>query len=152
MITAEDLRALLRYDPDTGEFTLVTSGRSVGHVSDGYTRLYVNGHYLSAHRVAWAHFHGVWPLGQIDHINGVKTDNRIANLRMVSIAENGQNRRAAQRNNSSGLLGVSKHKGRWRARITAAGQRHELGTFSTPTDAHMAYVAAKRHLHPFGTI
>jgi hypothetical protein len=108
-----------------------------------------------AHRVAWVHFYGGWPKNVIDHINGDKTDNRIANLRDVPHALNMHNQRAASAHNKrSSLLGAHWHKngGRWRSNITVAGVTRHLGCFDTEQEAHAAYVEAKRSLHAGCTI
>ena len=124
-LTAERLRALLDYDPVTGVFTwkATRTGQAVagriagGALHTGYHRIQIDGRAFLAHRLAWLYVHEVWPQGQIDHINGVKADNRIANLREATASQNGQNRRGSQINNGSGLLGVYPHdaSGRWRA-------------------------------------
>lgn len=96
---------------------------------------------IPAHRVVWALHYGEWPTGDIDHINGIKTDNRIENLRMVSHAENMKNQRM-RKTNTSGRIGVSwtKHYNYWVASITHEGKDFYLGSFSTFEDA----VAARR--------
>jgi hypothetical protein len=87
-LTAERLRKRLRYDAETGLFTRrVGSGHAhagdmAGSVhSTGYVRICIDGGRYTAHRLAWLYVHGVWPSGQIDHINRNRSDNRIANLR-----------------------------------------------------------------------
>lgn len=102
---------------------------------------------LAAHRVAWLLAHGAWPAGEIDHINGVKTYNRLANLRDVSRSANGMNRVRADRDSSTGLLGASRHKsGKFLAQIRQGGQYRYLGLHATPEEAHKAYCAARAGL------
>lgn len=159
-LTVERLRALLHYDPETGVFTRrvgvkgAAAGTIAGDVTGhGYGRIAVDYMRYHAHRLAWFHFYGRWPVGDVDHINGVRTDNRIANLREGSRGDNMQNQRAPRRDNRSGLLGVEVHRtGRFTARIKANGKRYYLGIFDTPEEAHAAYIAAKRRLHSFCTI
>ncbi len=161
-LTAERLMAALHYDPATGVFTrLVRSSNALagdvagGVTSSGYRYISVYGRQYAAHRLAWLYTHGDWPLGEIDHINGVKTDNRISNLRDCSTSENQQNRRRAQSNNlSSGLLGVTFHKqvNRWSANISLKGKHNHLGLFDNPEKAHVAYIKAKADFHPFQTL
>jgi hypothetical protein len=156
--TAETLRGLLDYEPETGVFRwqvtrgrLAKAGAVAGTVnSRGYIRIMVNGTTFMAHRLAWLHTYGAWPKQQIDHINGDRANNRIANLRDVSQSTNQQNQLRAQKNNTSGFLGVSWHKAnkRWGAKIWANGQRLFLGLFDTADEAHAAYLAAKLQLHP----
>jgi hypothetical protein len=97
-----------------------------------------------AHRLAWLHVHGRHPDGHIDHINGDKTDNRIANLRECSAGENIRNQpcRAA-----CGFKGVRPNKKRWSARIRVNNRKYHLGTFDTPEEAGAAYDEACLRLH-----
>lgn len=154
-ITAERLREILEYNPKTGIFTWLTSTRrrSLGKVagcqdSYGYVVIRINRSNHKAHRLAWLYLHGEWPEGQIDHINGVKSDNRIANLRCVTPLENSHNLFSAPRHSKTGLLGVSSKRGKWRAQIRVDGGKVHIGTFETPEEAHAAYLEAKRIHHP----
>jgi len=159
-LSAARLRELLCYDPETGVFVWCVSngkraiaGRPAGGISrNGYLRISLENARHYAHRLAWLYVHGVWPQGQIDHINGVKTDNRIANLREATASQNGQNRSTARADSGSGMIGVRLNpmSGRWGAEIVKGGQKHSLGYFDTPDAAHAAYLAAKRELHEFG--
>jgi hypothetical protein len=109
-------------------------------------RMCVDGHRYPAHRLAWLYMTGEWP-GEVDHINGKKDDNRWANLRDISHAANSQNVRVAQVNNRCGVLGVKPLRDKFQARICVARKTIHLGTFLTTSEAHAAYVAAKRELH-----
>jgi hypothetical protein len=97
---------------------------------------------------------GELPSGHIDHINGVRTDNRWVNLRDVTRLVNQQNMRRARKDSRSGLQGVQQTKpgGSWRARIRLNGSVHHIGCFPTPEMAHEAYVATKRKFHEGCTI
>lgn len=97
---------------------------------------------------------GDWPAGNIDHVNGSRSDNRWSNLRVGSQALNAQNLRGPRRDNMIGLLGVSldKRRGTYRAQIMVDGKSRHLGTFGDPQSAHQAYLKAKRTLHPGCTI
>ena len=90
---------------------------------------------------------------QIDHINGVRCDNRFSNLREATAAENGQNQ-AVPRHNTSGFMGVhwNRRAGNWQARIMIAGRNKYLGYFDTPEAAHAAYCAAKAKHHTFNPV
>ena len=95
----------------------------------------------AAHRLAWFLVTGEWP-DQIDHINGVRADNRWVNLRAVDSKTNSENNHVAR--------GYHYHKaaGKYMARIRTNGVEHYLGLFSTPEEARAAYTAAKSILHP----
>jgi hypothetical protein len=157
-LTAQRLREVLSYNPDTGEFRWLSSGKGrkssleAGAVApdSGYVFICIDWQRHRAHRLAWLYVYGEWPKDQIDHINGVRADNRIANLRDVTNDINGQNRRAALSNNRSGYLGVSwkKSASRWIATISDGGKHKHLGSFATAEEAHTAYLAAKRVIHP----
>jgi hypothetical protein len=113
----------------------------------------VDGKEYRVHRLAWLHVHGVWPSAEIDHIDGIRTNNAIANLRDVDRATNCQNmRKALPANKGSGLLGVYPSDNKWRARITVNNRAVGLGTFDSKETAHEAYLAAKRTLHGGCTI
>ena len=149
------LRRLLAYDPITGSLhwrvdrCRVRAGDLAGQPHPrGYWTVTANqGRYL-AHRLAWAIHYGSWPERHIDHINGNKLDNSIANLRLASVAENARNGRM-RRTNTSGFKGVSyiAATGRWRATIMVDGKQRWLGTHPTPEAAHAAYAVAAHQMH-----
>lgn len=154
-LTLERLRELLHYDPETGIFTRLigvkgaAAGRQAGALdSYGYLRMRIDGKRYKSHRVAWFYVHGKWPAMMLDHINQVKTDNRIVNLREVTASENVQNT-SLMANNTSGYRGVtwSKKKHRWKAQITVNKKRIALGHFDTAESAFMAYAKAAKVLH-----
>lgn len=161
-LTVERVRELFDYDPNAGVLTwrIRTSNRvGVGSEagtseSNGYRRVEIAGRPYRVHRLVWLWVHGVWPANQIDHINGDCGDNRLANLREATCAENQQNKRRALRNSRSGVLGVSRASGDrgWMAYIGVDGRERYLGTFPTVAEASAAYVEAKRLMHPFGTL
>ena len=156
-LTAERLRFLLDYDPETGIFVWkhITSKRvKVGDIAGfadhhGYISIGVDGFAHRAHRLAWLYVTGQHPSKFLDHINGKRTDNRFANLREASFALNSQNQCNTRTNNTSGFIGVTwcKPLEKWRARISLRGKHLHLGLFETPTEARAAYLAAKRVLH-----
>jgi hypothetical protein len=120
----------------------------------GYILIPVNRATWRAHHLAWLYVYGRLPAQELDHVNGVPSDNRIANLREVTRAQNVQNQRAAQKRSKSGFLGVSHCPltKRWRARICTNGVQRMIGRFNTPEEAHAAYVEAKRQQHVTCTI
>jgi hypothetical protein len=162
-LTVEKLKEHVQYDRETGVFTRVKTHPKRKYVAgsvtgvarpDGYLQVMIDGKLYLAHRLAWLYEHGNLPSGYIDHINGVKSDNRICNLRDVSQTVNLQNIRQARPNRkSSKFLGVSyANKGQnpekpYRARIVVDGKELHLGTFADEYEAHIAYLAAKRVYH-----
>jgi hypothetical protein len=147
-IQRDALRALLSYYPESGDFIWNVAVNSRAQPSsiagslnqDGYLQIGIDGRRYYAHRLAWLHFYGELPTHGIDHINGDRADNRIANLRLATHAQNAANAKRC-RTNRSGLKGVSSSHGKWRARISPKGKCLGLGTFNSPEDAHAAYVA-----------
>jgi hypothetical protein len=143
---------MVTYDPDTGEFQWFRGFRRCekrgGSIKkDGYRYIAMHKRRYLAHRVAWALVTGEWPQCQIDHINGIRGDNRFSNLRLATCAENMRNRPMAK-NNTTGFKGVGKTpKGRYCARIGVAGKSLHLGTFDTPEAAAAAYAAESARLH-----
>lgn len=146
----------ISYDPETGVFTHTAghrAGQCAGTVTKaGYVQLWFNGKTELAHRVAWFLVTGRWPVALIDHVNGVKSDNRFSNLREADASLNMENMRAPQCGSTSGFLGVSRARGRWQSKISVAGKTKFLGYFDEPEMAHQAYLAAKRSLHRGCTI
>jgi hypothetical protein len=113
----------------------------------GYRYGKVNGRCKMAHRVVWAMHHGYWPKGQIDHINGNPSDNRIENLRSVSAGENTRNAKL-YKTNKSGVPGVywRKRSSNWVAQINRDGSSVCLGYFGSIDEAVIARKAAEKAL------
>lgn len=146
-----DLSSYFKYCPDSGK--LYRDGTEVGTVrKDGYIKVSYKRNSLLAHRVAWVLHYGINPTGIIDHINGDKSDNRIVNLRLSNKSENGQNRKHCTKTNSTGYLGVHFHAGKFCASIKINGRKIHLGRFSTPEEAHAAYLEHKRINHKGNTL
>lgn len=156
-ITASLVASLLDYDPLTGKllwkmrdescgmpqrqingFNSRFSGRPAFDClnSRGYLQAGILGHKFTAHRVAWAIHFKRWPILELDHINGVRTDNRIANLREVATADNRRNA-ARYRNNTSGVTGVYWYKPtkRWMVHIRRDGRAVNLGYYRSFDEA-----------------
>lgn len=158
-LTQDRLRELLRYDPATGIFEWRQSGKGrkmhkpAGCKSAvGYTVIRVDGELFQAHRLAWFYIRGWWPPVDVDHKNGVGTDNSFDNLRDATSGQNKQNiRKAGGNNKHSGLLGVTWHgqMSKWWARVQLKGVVHSAGLYDTPEQAHQAYLRKKRELHEF---
>lgn len=157
-ITAERLREVLSYDPDSGVFMWRKTGK--GHrknliagslCRDGYVTIYVDDTSFLAHRLAWLYTNGEWPSIEIDHVNNVRSDNRISNLRLATRSENLQNQRKAHADSASKILGVywHKQKKKWHSVITINKKSKWLGYFDSQEDAINAYQNAKKMMHPF---
>lgn len=169
---AEIARMLLDYNPATGLFTWRARPRTrfksnrcwlrwaalfegrpalTNKSNQGYMVGGVLGWSLKAHRLAWACHYGEWPKGKIDHINGIRHDNRIANLRVVDDVGNARNRRW-KNNNKSGVTGVdyAPRLKRWIVRIGTGGARKHIGVYKTFEDAVAARRQAERQFgyHP----
>lgn len=151
-MTQDQLRLFLRYEPDTGLFFwLLNKGTAkAGSVagtpaSNGYTNICINRKIYKAHRLAWLYVYGVLPLNQVDHINGVKNDNKIDNLRAATNQENAQNHVWLGTN-------FDKKKNKWQSRIRVDNKRVFLGYFETENEARQAYIKAKKEHHKFQPI
>lgn len=159
-MTSEEVKSLLHYDPETGRLTWLRregdsqgikyfntrfSGKEAGRMDKyGYRAIIIQGKDYLAHRLAWLYVHGEWPENEIDHINGIRDDNRIQNLRSVTHRVNARNL-ATPKNNTSGRIGVSwnRRDGKWAARIKNQGRLIYLGYFDSFEDACTAREAAE---------
>jgi len=155
-LTQSQLKELLHYDPDTGIFTnKVTRNRGAligdqagANHSKGYRIIAINRKSYLVHRLAWLYTYGSWPKCQLDHINRIKNDNRISNLREVSDSQNHQNV-GLQSNNISGFKGVCWHKRRctWHVQIKLNNKHIFLGYFKSLDDAIAVRKQAEEQLH-----
>jgi hypothetical protein len=156
--TQERVIELFFYNQDTGVFTRrakVSGAKGVGAVvgtssNKGYLTVNIDGKSFKLHRIAWLYVYGSMPLLDIDHINGVRDDNRIANLREASRSDNSQNR-ATNKNNKSGFPGVcwDATESAWKAYIGHGGKPRFIGYYKTPELASSAYLSAKKAMHTF---
>lgn len=155
------LRNLVEYQPETGlivwrerrgddHWNRRYAGACALNSSDGrgYKQGLLLGRKVLAHRAAWALFYGQWPSGEIDHIDGDRSNNRICNLRIATKSQNQCNSKKSARNNS-GFKGVhwNTRKNMWQAQIMLNKRQHNLGYFETAKDAHAAYAAASERMH-----
>jgi hypothetical protein len=146
------MREILEYNPETGVFVWLRTkskartGEEAGFIDvHGYRRISINGVKHYAHRLAWWFVYKEWPSHVIDHINRVRTDNRISNLRAVTQKENGLNCNLSK-NNSSGATGVSfdKRRLKWQAYIHRAGKKISLGSYENIGNAKRARKVAEK--------
>lgn len=160
-IAAARARELFCYDQETGVLTrrLATGNQSkAGDVAgspdkDGYLVAKADGRAYKVHRLIWLIVTGTWPVGDIDHINGSRSDNRWGNLRDIPHEANNQNQRRARRDNRSGYLGVTRRaNGKFYASICLNKRCLHLGVFTCAEQAHAAYLNAKRQLHSGNTL
>lgn len=160
MLNQTRLKEVFEYSPENGTLTrrLKQTGTAKGSISgstssEGYLVTSVDGKVYKCHRLAWLYMTGEWPQGQIDHINGIRSDNRFENLRDVTKQTNIENQRKSQRSNkSTGVLGTFKNGKKFAARISHNNIKIYLGVFCTLEEASAAYIAAKRMLHAGCTI
>ena len=156
-LSAERLRTLLRYAPESGLFFWVQPPKrhprlqeyAAGGISTGYVTIKIDGKKYRAHRLAWLYVHGKWPDGDLDHINGCPLDNRIANLRIASNPQNQANRtRERDKATPKGVRQLP--SGRFQARISVNKKQIPLGAFHSQAEAQNAYlVAAKKFYGEF---
>lgn len=155
-LTQAYLKSILDYDPDTGVFTWLPraresftaerhyktftsrfEGRAAGCINDnGYIRIRIQGKFRHAHRMAFLWMANELPPKDVDHINGVRHDNRWSNLRAVTRSGNMRNTKL-RHNNQSGCVGVSwdKRSSKWHARIHLSGKSKFIGLFTCLEDA-----------------
>ena len=161
MLTQEYVKEILFYCKETGVFTWA---KRKGHAmpgsiagtdfGQGYIGIQLDGRRYQAHRLAWLYVFGEWPENEIDHIDGVRNNNSISNLREATHKQNVQNKRIANKRSSSGLIGAfpTRQRNKWYSKIACNGKQKYLGCFDSAKAAHEAYIKAKREQHPFGTL
>jgi hypothetical protein len=159
-LTAERLREIVHYCPETGVFTwlIARRGNPKGSIagtvhrpkksSTFYVLIGVDGRCYKAHRLAFLYMTGSWPLHHVDHKNPDGIDNRWSNLRDATPSQNQANR-GAQSNSWTGIKGVSycKRDDLYHAEIRFEGRRFSLGYFKNPRVAALIYERAAKRLH-----
>jgi hypothetical protein len=156
-LTAETLRQLLDYNPETGNFHWKVVRRSAhgatkiggiaGHrMKIGYITIGILGSMYTAHRLAFLWMNGEWPTHHVDHVNRDPACNAWANLREATHKQNHENR-VARRDSTTGILGVyQRSPGVWQAKIKHNRKSYHLGCFKSPEEAEAARKAAEASL------
>jgi len=164
MLTQARIKELLSYDQLTGHLIWIArsspyaknvaiGSEVISRDSKGYLQAMIDGQRHKAHRIIWMMVHGHWPR-MLDHINGIKSDNRIENLRECNNSQNKANG-PRYKNNKSGYKGAYFEGNRpgtkkWRAQIRKNGKLINLGYFYTAEEAHETYSrAADKHHGPY---
>lgn len=154
-VTLQRLKELLNYDSETGIFTwaqsrrCVRAGEEAGTISfNGYVAIKVDGKLYRAHRLAWLWVTGTLPTCEIDHINRVRADNRILNLREATSSQNKCNQ-SVRKDNAVGITGVSycMERNKFLAQIAINGKNRNLGRFDSIEAAEDAYITASKKMH-----
>ena len=154
MLTQEYLKAHLHYNPETGLFARIKSN-GTAHVGDiagnlsstGYVYISLNNKSYRAHRLVWLYLYGAFPISNLDHINCIRNDNRLANLRICNNQQNGFNSKIQSRN-KFGLKGVKQIGNRFAGKVTHNYKTIHLGMYATPEKAHQAYLNYVESQHP----
>ncbi len=164
MLTQENLKEVLNYNPETGVFTWKKrvfdtpragkiwnarfSGKKAGGLSGVYLKIGINKKQYFTHRLVFLYMTGKFPPNEVDHINEIKIDNRFVNLRLATRAENQANVKRISSNNS-GYKGVhfNKNDRKWISQIAYKGNRTHLGSYDSPEEAHAAYCQAADKFH-----
>lgn len=160
MLSQAYIKSILDYDMNTGIFTWIDqkfprwNGKVAGNYRNGYIQISIKGKKYSSHRLAYLYVHGFIPNCEIDHINGIRDDNRICNLRAATKSQNQGNQRKPRKDNTSGYLGVSENRlnGKFKAQIEVNKENKYLGQHETAEEAHQVYLEAKRKYHSHCTI
>lgn len=152
MLTQNELKEILDYNPETGEFIWKIRKQKIKHGSIagtinayGYRQIAINGRIYRAHRLAWLYVYGYLPTKLIDHKNRNRSDNKIANLREANKSENAQN------TNARGYY-FHKPSGKFLAQIRINGKQINLGLFVTEDEARATYESAKLKYHTFNPV
>lgn len=162
IITKELLYHLFEYNKSAGlliwknapKHNSQLTGLRAGTIVLGYRSIKIKGLQFKEHHLIWFIETGAFPKYELDHINGLRDDNRYENLRDISKELNQQNQRSARVDNKTGFLGVSKKNGKFYAQISSKrlDKKFSLGYFDTAEEAHLVYLEKKREIHEGCTI
>jgi HNH endonuclease len=155
MLTQEYLKEILNCDPETGIIIWKINkrgrgakiGKLAGHINDsGYSVIMINRKYYRAHHLIWLYVHGVLPEKELDHINRIRNDNRISNLREATRSQNARNS-IGHKDSHSGIKGVRKIVDKWHVRVMINRKAVFVGSFSTKEEAINAHSQALLEIH-----
>jgi len=156
VLTVDYLKEIIHYNPETGIFTWILARPKIraGQIAGYKTHknrieIEIHGKAYQASRLAVFYMTGEWPRHQVDHINCIRHDNRWCNLREATQSQNQANR-PARKGKKIPFKGVTikKHLPKpFVAQICKNGQHKHLGCYSTPEEAHKAYIDAANDLH-----
>lgn len=150
MITQDRIKEILHYDPLTGIFSRINNlHKKCGSVMpSGYIVIKIYRKNYLAHRLAWLYVYGEFPKMAIDHINGIRCDNKIGNLRLATSSENNRNA-GLRKDNTSGAKGVSwkSREKRWVVQIAFDGKTREIGYFKEKQEAIDVHAKASAEYH-----
>lgn len=159
MLTGSIIQDNIVVVPETGKIywalrkKRVAAGQEAGVIKHGsrscgggYRVICINGQKYRAHHLVWVWVYGIWPKGEIDHIDGNRDNNNINNLREASVSQNRTNK-ARQSNNKSGFKWVSAHQGRFRAEIRRNKKRIFSSLHDTPEEAYASACEAAKRIH-----
>jgi hypothetical protein len=155
MITQERLKEICTYDPETGLFEgIVNRGKryKIGMPfgkpeKKGYLQVTIDGRTYHLQRLAWLYVHGVWPEHQIDHRNGIPSDNRLENLRDANRCQQNWNKKAITGKKTPKNVFFLKTTGKYRVRITESFKVRFLAEYETLEEASMVAVEQRRRIH-----
>jgi len=154
MITADELRECMRYEPDTGRFywrkycgPRALPGNEAGSLNPtGYIKITIRGIQYPRSKLAWLYTYSKWPTPFIDHINRERSDDRIINLRQATRGQNNRNTKMRS-NNTTGVKGVIVNRGKFMVRINIRGKSIYIGRYDDLDDASQAYQIAATKYH-----
>lgn len=150
-LTYEQAKEMFDYDLEKGILIWKNclskprlNGTVAGYLdSKGYVSIGIKKIEYKSHRIIWFLMTGKWPKNQIDHINGIRNDNRFCNLREATGSQNNAN---SSKRNSTGYKGVCKNNNKWQSQIKIDGKKIYLGLYDTPEEAHAVYVVKAKEL------
>jgi hypothetical protein len=148
MLTQAELQSQLHYDLDTGIFTWIKSNKQAGYYPENkYSQIGIGDKLYYGHRLAWLYAYGYFPK-YVDHINGIKSDNRLCNLREATNQQNAFNSKIST-NNTTGIKGVmwNKNAKKWHVQIVLNNKKYHIGYFIDFFEACCNAISIRKMLH-----